>query len=190
MRAALAALVLAGCAAAGTAPQSQVAQPALPTVALKNAGFEEPPRDLCPRNWHCGMHAGASSHRFTTSEAQPASGERSMCIERVLPEPWAIATQVVEAPLVRGARVRLSVAVRTEGVDGDGAGPWMVVQNGSGVNIAHAKELVRRTSGWQRVALEMDVPREVYWLQLGASLEGGGRACYDDFRLELLKPAS
>ena len=181
-----AATLLAGCAAATVPPPPA----ALPAIALRNAGFEDAPRDICPREWHCVMHAGASSHRYTTPESQGASGRRGLCIERVLPEPWGVATQVVQVPAVLGAAVRLSVAVRTDGVDGDGAGPWMVVQNGSGVIIAHAKQLVKRTSGWQRVSVDLEVPREALFLEVGGSLEGGGRACFDDFRLELVRPAA
>ena len=52
--------------------------------------------------------------RFTLDERAPAEGRRSLCIERVADEPWALATQAVPPAGVRGARVRLSMAVRGE----------------------------------------------------------------------------
>jgi hypothetical protein len=172
----------AGCAATGTAPEAMLA------VALRNAGFEEAdPAARCAIGWGCTSHADPSAFRFLFEEAAPASGKRSFCIERVRDEPWALVTQEVEATALRGSRIRLSIALRLEGATGNGAGPWVVAQ-GSASRL-HDQKLVNATRGWQRVAVEMAVPGDARYLEVGVALEGGGRACFDDARLEIVQAA-
>jgi hypothetical protein len=179
------ALLLAGCAAVPVAP----AAPALPTVALRNPGFESAPRvgERCAEHWSCTMHADPSSFRFVLEGAGAGAGQRSLCIERVTKEPWALLTQGIDHEPLRGRRLRLSMAVRAEGIDGRGAGPWVLVQ---GVPVAqgHFERLAARTDGWQRLSVDFVVEPAATLVEVGAVLEGGGRACFDDARLELLGP--
>jgi hypothetical protein len=195
-----AAVVVAGCAASNPPASAPVAAPvasppaskpvapataAHAPIALRNAGFEEgiPPDGRCPAGWSCTMHADPDSFRFVVEEASAAEGRRHLCIERVTNEPWALATQSVAPGPVRGKRLRLSMALKVEGLPGAGAGPWMLVQ---GRPRAHANRLVKATQGWQRVALELDVPAAADVIEVGATLEGAGRACLDDVRIEVI----
>ena len=61
------------------------------------------------------------------------------------------------------------MSVRAQGLEG-GAGPWVQSQGGR----AHAQKLVKSTNGWERVAVDLDVPAESNLIVLGATLEGGG----------------
>ena len=178
---ALAAGVLAACAAPDKTPESVG-----PTVALKNAGFEtaSDPQRPCALGWDCSMHANPQSFRFFHEERSPAAGKRSFCIEPVTNEPWALVTQGIHKPSFAGATVRFSIAVRVEGVS-VGAGPWLLIQTPEGRNI-HRQQLVSGTQGWQRVSLQVEVPANAQIIELGATLEGAGRACFDDARVELL----
>jgi hypothetical protein len=152
---------------------------------LRNAGFEadQPPASKrCAPSWDCTVHGGPESYRFYVEEGAAASGKRSLCVDRVGGEPWGLITQAFQTPAFRGQRLRLTMSVRLEGVTGDGAGPWMLSHGGH----AHAAKLERGTSGWQRVALELAVPRDSTMVVVGATLEGPGKACFDDVRLEAL----
>jgi hypothetical protein len=179
---ALAALALAGCS--GVAMETA---PAFPTLPLANAGFEEASTlASCAPGWNCSMHADPKSFRFALDHGQAAGGRASLCIEPVTREPWGKATQSVTDPRLRGKHVRFSLAVRTEGVAGNGAGPLVVAYGGSGQILVARQQFVKGTAGWRRVALELDVPATAYVVEVGAALEGTGRACIDDARLEIL----
>lgn len=180
----LAVALLAGCAGAPTSAPAPAASAS--SVALLNAGFEQPPYpNGCPLEWSCVMHAGVGSFRYFTGE--PAQGRQSACMERVTPEPWALLTTVVTPvePLL-GKRLRLTFQMRRDRPEGDGAGPFVTVQNGSGRIIFHDQKLMPSTRGWQAQALEFRVPPEGVILEVGLIVQGGGRACMDDVRLEIL----
>jgi hypothetical protein len=187
---------LAGCAA-----DPPVAPPATPgggrlaagasppiEVALENAGFEAPPPmgRSCPRGWGCTTHS--DPHSFTFEAVEVAGGRKSLRIERVRPEPWALVTQVVRDPRLPGARVRLSMNLRLEGVTG-GAGPMVLSHDGRGAGIGNARDLLDGTRDWTRAQVEFRVPREAVILEVGATLEGPGRAWVDGVRLEILELA-
>jgi hypothetical protein len=182
----LAACGIAACAAPGPGPATS----ALRLVALPNADLEAefPPGSRCPARWNCSSHADPDSYRFFIDETAPASGKQSLCIERVTNEPWAIATVTSSDPALRGARVRFSLSVRLEGATGPGAGPWVLVHGPSG-NLHHDQKLAQGRRGWERMAVEFTVPPNVRILEVGATLEGPGRVCVDDARLEILEPA-
>ena len=179
--AALAALALGGCAAA---PAPSAAPK--PSLSVRNPSFEaDMPADRsCPVGWDCTMHNDPKAFRFFL-HGNGAAGARSLCIERAANEPWALMTQAFESPLVRGARLRLSMSVLLEGVSGEGAGPWALVQGNPPLN---PRKLVRGTSGWQRIDLEFAVPASGRVVEVGATLEGPGKACFDDVRLEVIAP--
>jgi hypothetical protein len=159
-------------------------------VPLKNAGFENAPRsgERCPEHWGCTMHADPDSFRFSLDRATPAEGRQSLCIERVTREPWSLATQAIDAVALRGTRLRFSLAVRVDRAAGPGGGPFLVVHGPSG-NLAHEERLVTRTAGWQRIAVDFTVAALAQRVEVGATLQGDGRVCVDDARLEFSPPA-
>ncbi|HWH39241.1 MAG TPA: hypothetical protein VNU21_05345 [Usitatibacter sp.] len=176
----IAALAIAGCAAPDPA-----AAPAANAIALRNAGFESArrPGERCPVEWGCSMHSNPDSFRFWLEERGAGSGAQSLCIERVLPEPWATAAQSVPAVALRGRKVRFSLLMRGEGFDGEGVGP-IIIATAGGATIAIAQKLARIGTEWRRYAVELVVPPQAEALEVGATLFGAGRACVDDARLE------
>ncbi len=160
------------------------------TPVLVNAGFEAgfAARGACPERWACSVHADGSSFRFVPDTSTFSEGRQSLLVERVGKEPWAIVTQTFRAQSLRGQRVRFSIAVRTQDVDGEGAGPWLLM-NGGEVVLDHQIRHVKGTRDWQRHAIEVVVPPRADTLSVGATLEGGGRAWFDDAKLEVLGPA-
>jgi hypothetical protein len=180
------AFALAGCAAA-PAPEA----PALSAIALQNPGFELDPHPLshCAPQWECSAHVNVHSFAYTIDPAQPHAGTRSLRIERVGTEPWGVIAQVVRDPALRGAKVRFSAVVRTEGADGNGGGLFLQFHDGRGVSLHWEKSLAKGTSPWQRRSVEFVVPAETYLLEVGAILEGPGRVWIDEARLEILELA-
>lgn len=180
------AFLLAALAACAAAPAQKTAASALPVgIALRNAGFEAParPGERCPEDWSCFMHADPDSFRFALDRSSPGEGAQSLCIERVTHEPWAVASQSVHAESLRGRRLRFSVALRGEHLDGPGGGPWVLINGPTGM-IVHEERVARLGPAWERRSIEFDVPAQAQALELGATLQGGGRICLDDARLE------
>jgi hypothetical protein len=189
--------LIAGCTAAPPAPVAPVTAarsaplrfaPAGP-VAVKNPGFEldAHPQADCAAGWACTMHGDPKSFRFFIDEAEAGSGKRSFCVEPVKKEPWAMITQGIHDRSLNGARVRLTLAVRLDNVEGAGAGPYVQVQ-GRGKGTPTFVKLEKGTRGWQDQAVEFEVPEDAVIVALGATLRGRGRACFDDVRLEVLRP--
>ncbi|MGZ5661463.1 MAG: hypothetical protein ACXWG6_08865 [Usitatibacter sp.] len=183
------ALAFAGalCACAAS-PDVAVPVPARP-VAIRNAGFEAAPlADRgCPSGWYCTMHADPHSFRYFHDESAPLHGRRSLCIEPVTREPWALLSQDVDITELRGATLRFSVAVRADSIDGDGAGPYALARSHAGAAIAQDKVLTKSSGGWRRMAVEITVPKESLGVEVGVALEGRGRVCADDSVLEIVR---
>jgi hypothetical protein len=189
-------LFIAGCASApevAAPPRASTPQAAVQEwapLALRNPGFEDDPHagSSCASGWDCTMHADPNSFRFFLDEALPAQGKRSLCIEPLKKEPWGTASQGwFDIAQIRGGRVRFSAAVRLDAVTGDGAGPFVDAQGIGGGPIARAERLLQGTQGWQRIAVELDVPSGATLIEFGVTLEGRGRVCLDDARLEILR---
>ena len=131
------------------------------------------------------MHADPNSFRYVLEASNPAAGARSLCIERVTKEPWALLIQGFEAMAYRGKTLRLSAAVRVENLVGDGAGLFAKVQGP--IRIAHVGyNLVKTGPEWQRLTLDFPVAADAVMVDVGGTLEGGGKACFDEVRLEVV----
>ena len=158
-------------------------------VALKNPGFENAARksERCPEGWHCTMHSNPESFVFQVETLEGAQGKQALCIERVLPEPWALVTQALPAASLKGEKLRFSVALRVDRADGGGAGAWAVVHGATG-NLAHEERLLKSTRGWERVSVEFPVAAAAQLVEVGATMQGGGRVCIDEARLEVRAP--
>jgi len=160
------------------------------TLPIRNAGFEEPPRPgaRCAQGWDCVMHNDPNSYRYFHEDGG-TQGAHAFCFEAVGKEPWGSLAQAVHSPLIRGAHIRLSASLRIEGIVGQGVGPYMNAQGGSGQVLKNVQSLAPGDHGWQRVEVEMDVPEGTFVLEAGVLLLGKGKACVDDVRLEVLRPA-
>jgi len=200
-RAMLLAFLLAGCAGAPSpAPVAAVSAPPSRTVALpsqlapegpfalKNPSLEMDPREgaACATSWFCTMHKDPKSFRFFADDAQAPDGKRGLCIEPSGKEPWALVTQGILDRSLNGARVRFTLAVRLDNVAGQGAGSWVRVQRGGGANPV-SQNLAKDTPGWQDQSVEVEVPDDAVNVEVGATLRGTGRACFDNARLEVLR---
>ena len=202
-RAVLLSCLLAGCAAApAPAPVAPVSAPPSRTVAvpaqlapegpfaLKNPSFEMDEREgaTCATSWFCTMHKDPRSFRFFADDTQASDGKRSFCIEPTGRESFALVTQGILGRTLNGARVRFTLSVRLDNVGGQGAGTWARVNRVRGGNPV-TQNLAKDTRGWQDQSIEFEVPADAVNVEVGATLRGSGRACFDNARLEVLRAA-
>lgn len=176
---ALAAIGLAACAPAQVQP--------LPAFPLVNPGFEEPPpAGECPRGWGCSAHSDPASFRFFLGPGSPGGGAHSLCAEPVKHEPWTLITQGRFDAGLRGKRLRYVVDIKLDDVTGRGAGAVATSHDGHGRTIRTQEHLLTGTHDWQTVSVEMLVPQEAVEADVGATLDGRGRICFDNARVEVL----
>lgn len=190
---AMAAGLAGGCAAPPSGQESTgkaASAPAAAVVArLSNSDFEADPLPgrACPPSWGCSMHADTTAFAFeVVSDARPKG--RYLRITRVKPEPWAMATQAVPGSGLAGRRVRLSVDVLAEALEG-GAGPAVVLQGTGGRVLDARQSLVARGPGWRRASAEIEVAAGTERVELGLHMEGGGWVGFDNVELVVLPPA-
>lgn len=166
-----------------TAPELRETLGALP---LRNADFEAPLRaqNHCADRWDCSAHADPGSYTFRLDTAKPFKGAHSLCIDRIGKEPWATVTQAVRDATLAGKVLRLSMALRLEGVTGEGAGPWVLLYGPGGRNLKHDQKLTKGTRDWERASIDIAVLQGTEIVEIGATLEGPGRVCIDEVRLE------
>lgn len=190
--AAVAVAIAAGCAQlpageAGYRAASRVVPMTTPAVIpLKNADFEAelaPGKD-CPPSWGCSAHANSRAFAFEVKSDPPPRG-RYLRVTRVLPEPWALVNQLVPAQRMVGARLRLSVSVHGESLEGL-AGPMIILQGESGRVIDHRKTLLAPGPGWRRATVEIDIAPDTEQIECALAVEGGGAVGFDDVEAVLL----
>jgi hypothetical protein len=183
MRAVLLAFAaLAGCASMPSA------EPQAASFPLADADFEQKPvaAGECAPGWGCGAHADAASFRFFTGPGAPGGGQASLCVEPVKREPWARITQARFDPALVGRHLRFSIDAKLEGVTGRGAGALVVAHDGHGGPIGSKRTVLTGTRDWQRLVVDFEVPASAVEVEVGAILEGRGRLCIDNARVEVL----
>jgi hypothetical protein len=171
------------------------AQPIV-SVALVNAGFEstQPGKLGAPEGWWAVQHAGPTSYAFTLDTMQPRSGERSLKVENIGPEPFGSIFQTLGAAPYRGKTLRFAAWIRTEGAAGNrfGAGAGLILHSmKGGYPIAYVmmrKDAVQGTTDWARYEVALKVPNEADHIEVGLNLYGPGIAWLDDVALDVMDP--
>ncbi len=181
-------------------PLEKSAKPLAP-VPLVNAGFEStsPGKLGAPEGWWAVQHAGPHSYDFTLDTANPRSGERSLKLENVGPEPFGTIYQVIDATPYRGKTLRFAAWMRTAGTTGNqyGSGAGIKLHSLRGGYMLEytqmRKDAVQGTTGWTRYELSLKVPGNADQIEVGMNLFGKGTAWLDDAVLdvvEAVKPSS
>ncbi len=188
-RSAVAALVAAVAAGCASAPPEPVAALAAPAGLVKNADFEAAPVPGrgCPPSWGCTAHSNGAAFTFEVSSDSRSRG-RYLKVARVQPEPWALVNQPLPKADMVGRRVRLSVSVNGESLEGS-AGPMIVLQGSSGRVLDRRKVLLSRGPGWRRASVEIDVLPGTERVVVGLVVEGGGWVGFDDVEATVLAKA-
>jgi len=178
---ALAALALAGCADAPREEQAPLEYP------LANPGFEEPVREGdCPPGWECSAHLDPRSFRFFVSAGAPGGGKSALCVEPVKSESWALVLQGRFDPRLGGRRLRFSLDAKLTDVTGRGAGAVVRAHDGHGKRLLEKESLATGTHEWRTLSVDFEVPSGAAEVDVGGLLEGRGRLCIDNARVEVL----
>lgn len=192
VRAVTAATVLALLAACGSSddlPPVTLA-PGLWSIPIANPGFDADAAGKLT-GWTALEHNGGTSYTFTADATIYArSAPTSLRIERKGIEFFGLMEQRLRVqPEWIGHTVRLSGFVRTRGATGTGAALVLVARDG-GDQILDAQQMddrrVRGDQDWQQVAVQLKVPANGWWLQIGAMLQDEGILWVDDLAVELL----
>lgn len=88
----------------------------------------------------------------------------------------------------RGKRVRFSAAVRTENVMG-WAGLWMRTDSTERNSLTFDNmqdRPIKGTTGWNRIAVVLDVPVNASMISFGVIISGEGGAWLDDIKFEIV----
>jgi hypothetical protein len=171
---------------------------AIATIPLANAGFESalPGKLGAPDGWWAVQHAGPESYRFTLDASAKHSGERSLRIDNVGPEPFGTIYQTIDATPYRGRVVRFGAWIRTKDALGNrfgtGAGLHLQTQRRGFPRdtAAMRKNAVRGTTDWARHELVLAVAQDADRIEVGLNLFGPGTAWIDDATLEVVEPAA
>ena len=192
---------LASCAAPGPGTGSSStpnpvaapkAAPAPSRIALQNAGFESTERGPRgdPPGWFSFQHAGDLSYRYVVDTAEPRSGQRSLRIDNIGPEPYGAVAQSVRAGAYVGKVAKLTVWMRTRDANDNGAVPTLLVLS-SGATLAQNFMLdqpVKGTTPWTRYTLTLPVAKNADVVEVGAMMRGKGSLWLDDVELEFVDP--
>jgi len=119
------------------------------------------------------------------AEVDQAWAKAKAVTQRQRPE-FGVATATFPVELARGKRVRYSGWIRTQDVDGV-AGLWWRVDGEKGV-LAFDNMQTRGPKGttpWTRYEIELAVPQEATNINFGVLMPGGGKAAFDELRIEL-----
>jgi hypothetical protein len=157
-------------------------------VALVNPGFESTVpgrRNNDPDGWFSHQHAGEISYKFAIDTADPHSGQRSLRIDNVGPEPYGAIAQSVDVRPYRGKTARVSGWLRTR--DSANAALTIAVL-ANGVPLANdfmADAAVKGTTGWKRYTLALPIARNAEFVEIGAMMQGKGSLWLDDVELQV-----
>jgi hypothetical protein len=100
-------------------------------------------------------------------------------------EGFASLGQKCDATPYRGQRVRISVWIMTDGVSG-AAHFFFVVNDQEGARLACGGDGVGGSRYWRQYAAVVDVPEEAATLFYGMTLNGAGKAWFNDLQIDVV----
>lgn len=137
--------------------------------------------------WVFVQHAGPKSYAFALDKNTFHGGTQSLRIENIGQEPYGLAQQKIPAIALQGKKIILSAWLKTENVDGVGAGLSMRAMSGGTIGAYNfmGNELVRGTQAWKHYSITLDIPETTSDLEIGVMLQGKGIVWADDLDLKI-----
>lgn len=143
-----------------------------------------------PRGWYLSG-SNAKSYASGVDAQTLYDGHRSVYLKATAPSIDGFGTlmQDFRADQYSGKHIRLSAALKTDGVD-EWAGLWMRVDKGTGANpkiVAFdnmQNRAVHGTHDWQSYQVVLDVPADATGVFFGVLLNGPGSVWMSDVKLD------
>jgi hypothetical protein len=144
--------------------------------APANLDFEEVDAAGRPVHWIV-LPPDAEQYEFevTTTDQDPSTGARSAVIRRDpgkhYGEQAVTLTQVLDAPVYRGHRVRLRAWIKRHGRAGDAI--LRIRQTRQGGRPAENRITLRNSTSWKQYELTVDVPADATTIEYGVMMKDG-----------------
>lgn len=139
-----------------------------------------------PANW---SFATTQPKIYRTGYDQVAGSQapRSVVIRSLNPsaEGFAALSQKCDATPYRGQRVRISLWIKTDGVNG-AAQFYVFVNDQAGVQLVQGGYGVDGSRYWRQYAAVADVPEAAATLSYGMVLNGAGKAWFNDLQIHVV----
>ncbi|GIL41309.1 hypothetical protein [Roseiterribacter gracilis] len=135
--------------------------------------------------WHMTGKAPTEYELSIDTQAPTPGGKSAKMRARTeKPSGFGAMMQLIKADSFRGARVKLTAMVKTEGAEV--AGLWMRVDDERGsLSLDNMMERpISGTANWKQYAIVLDVPKESTAIAYGLILNGKGTAWATDFNFE------
>jgi hypothetical protein len=100
-------------------------------------------------------------------------------------EGFAGLSQKCDATPYRGQRVRISVWIKTDGVNGSAQFSFSV-KDQAGARLVQGGDGVGGSRYWRQYAAVVDVPEEAATLSYGMTLSGAGKAWFNDLQIDVV----
>ena len=157
--------------------------------APANLDFEEIDSNGRPVHWFV-LPENPEDFDFdvTTTDQDPATGARSVVIRRYPGKHDAKAaaslTQLIEAPVYRGHRVRLQAWAKRRGRTGEAILRMRLTRRGA-PPLEHRVTLTNSRT-WKRYELTVDVPADADAIEIGMRMTGEGETSLDAMSFEIV----
>jgi hypothetical protein len=154
-----------------------------------NLGFDGATDNGLPHGWFNSVgHVSFASDRYEVHTVRRGRGACLMfSCPQASPDEFGSLMQRFPAAFLAGSTVQLEGELRTESVSG-WAGLWIRADGDETPNIVfdnmHQRG-PRGTEGWARHSLEVKLPRNTKWLNIGLVLSGPGTLWADDLHLRV-----
>jgi hypothetical protein len=176
-----AALLLAACANPDSGSGS--AARAIASIAVANAGFEEPGTPNRIPGWTLSQHAGVAAYEMTDDATAPFAGRASFRMRRTQSQVYGLLFQEVPIDPYAGKTLELSAMARTADVGPLG---WVLY-----IDVPGGREMavpLTGTTDWRAVRVRVKVPADAHQVSIGAMLLDGGTGWLDDVKLNVVEP--
>ena len=154
-----------------------------------NLGFDGAVEDGVPHGWFNSVgHVSNASTRYNTRTVRREGGACLMLFhDDATPGEFGSLMQRFPAAFLAGRAVQLEGELKTENVSG-WAGLWLRADGEQVPNLVfdnmHNRG-PRGTQGWSRYSLEVNLPADTRWLNIGVVLNGAGTLWADDLHLRV-----
>ena len=177
----VAALLLAACANPDSGARG--AARVIASVAVANAGFEEPGTPNRIPGWTLSQHAGVAAYEMTEDATLPFAGRASFRMRRTRSQVYGVLFQEVPIDPYAGKTLELSAMARTADVGPLG---WVLY-----IDVPGGREMAAPQTGttdWRAVRVRVKVPADAHQVSIGAMLLDGGTGWLDDVKLNVVEP--